>query len=61
MAVEVVHAHPENARVEPLDVPFLGRAALIRNKRAAGRPKDVVDADALEHVGPTKNSAAHKE
>ena len=35
-------------RVESLDVPFIGREALIRNKRAAGRPKDLVDADALE-------------
>lgn len=29
-------------------VPFLGRAELIRNKRAAGRPKDLVDVAALE-------------
>jgi hypothetical protein len=29
---------------------FLGRAELIRNKRAAGRPKDLVDADALEQL-----------
>ena len=29
-------------------VAVLGRAALLRNKRAAGRPKDLVDADALE-------------
>ena len=33
-----------------LDVPvaFLGREALIRNKRATGRRKDLDDADALE-------------
>ncbi len=29
-------------------VPFLGREAFLRNKRAAGRPKDVADIDALE-------------
>jgi len=34
-------------RVEELDVPFLGREALIRNKRAAGRLKDLGDLEAL--------------
>jgi hypothetical protein len=29
-------------------VQFLGRAAFLRNKRAAGRPKDIADLDALE-------------
>lgn len=29
---------------------FLGREALIRNKRAAGRPKDLRDADELERT-----------
>ncbi len=29
-------------------VPSLGREAFLRNKRAAGRPKDVADIDALE-------------
>lgn len=29
-------------------VPFLGREAFLRNKRAAGRPKDLADIDALE-------------
>lgn len=28
-------------------VNFIGRDALIRNKRATGRPKDIVDAEAL--------------
>ncbi|HEX8028860.1 MAG TPA: hypothetical protein VF491_10385 [Vicinamibacterales bacterium] len=29
-------------------VAFIGRETLIRNKRAAGRPKDLADVDALE-------------
>ncbi len=31
-----------------LRVPVLGRDALVANKRAAGRPKDLLDADTLE-------------
>jgi hypothetical protein len=30
-------------------VPYIGRDTLIRNKRAAGRLKDLSDVDALEH------------
>ena len=30
-------------------VSYIGRETLIRNKRAAGRPKDLSDVDALEH------------
>ena len=30
------------------NVPFLGRDTFLRNKRAAGRPKDLADIDALE-------------
>ncbi|MDQ3697585.1 MAG: hypothetical protein M3373_06120 [Gemmatimonadota bacterium] len=37
----VVHA------VGPLAVPFLGRAELVRNKRASGRYKDLGDLEAL--------------
>jgi hypothetical protein len=33
-------------------VPFLGREALLRNKRAAGRPKDLVDVELLEKLPP---------
>ena len=36
--------HPVN----DLEVPFIGRAELLRNKRATGRPKDLADIDALE-------------
>lgn len=34
-------------RIAELEVPVLGRASLIRNKRATGRPKDLADLDAL--------------
>jgi hypothetical protein len=33
--------------VQGLAVPFIGRAALVKNKRAAGRAKDVADLEAL--------------
>lgn len=33
---------------EGMPLPFLGRADLVRTKRAAGRPQDLLDADALE-------------
>jgi hypothetical protein len=32
-------------------VHFLGRESFLRNKRAAGRPKDIADIDALEPGG----------
>ena len=35
-------------QVNDLEVPFIGRAALLENKRATGRPKDLADIDALE-------------
>ena len=36
------------AEIEDLAVPFLGRSDLIENKRASGRPKDLVDVELLE-------------
>ena len=41
-------------QIEGLVVPVLGRAALIANKRASGRPKDIADLAALgeEEAGP---------
>ncbi|MCA9696314.1 MAG: hypothetical protein KC431_02230 [Myxococcales bacterium] len=34
-----------------LRVRVIGRGALLKNKRAAGRPKDVADVVALEEQG----------
>lgn len=36
------------ARIGDLEVPVIGRAPLVRNKRAAGRDKDLVDVRLLE-------------
>jgi hypothetical protein len=33
----------------PFTVPFLSKAAVIKNKRATGRPKDISDLDALDN------------
>ena len=35
-------------RVDTLDLPFIGREALLRNKRATGRAKDLADLEILE-------------
>ena len=35
-------------RVDTLDLPFMGREALLRNKRATGRTKDLADVEILE-------------
>lgn len=37
--------------IDGLNVPIIGRAHLGRNKRALGRPQDLVDADMLESQG----------
>jgi hypothetical protein len=36
--------------IDQLRLPFLGRASLIRNKRASGRRKDLADLDALGEI-----------
>ena len=35
-------------RVDTLDLPFIGREALLQNKRATGRTKDLADVEVLE-------------
>ncbi len=38
-----------------LSIPFLGRQSLTLNKRAAGRPKDLADLDAIRALDESKN------
>ncbi len=40
------------AKLDDLVVPILGREALIKNKRAAGREKDLLDVAILERARP---------
>ena len=40
----------------PAPIPVLGRAALIRNKRAVGRPQDLVDVAQLEATAKRRRS-----
>lgn len=40
-------ADGETFPIDGRDIPVIGRAALIKNKRAAGRPQDVADVKAL--------------
>jgi hypothetical protein len=42
----------EHQDVGPLRVPYIGREALLRNKRAAARPKDLADVDTLTRPKP---------
>ena len=39
----------ESFNIEGCKIPVIGRDALIKNKRAAGRPQDVADVKALEN------------
>jgi len=48
---EDARAHATEGRFGTHDVPVIGRSALIQNKRAAGRPKDLADLDALGDAG----------
>ncbi len=46
------HAACLVVRLGTHDVPVIGRTALLANKRAAGRPKDLADVAALEGTPP---------
>lgn len=46
-----VWAGREIGPLGPRGVPFIGREEFLRNKRAAGRPKDLADIDALRELG----------
>lgn len=49
-ATRVIH------EADGLALPILGRAALIDNKRAVARPKDLADVDALQRAVPNGDS-----
>lgn len=40
-------ADGETFSIEGCEIPVIGRSALIKNKRAAGRPQDIADVKAL--------------
>jgi hypothetical protein len=42
----------ESGQLGSHEVAFIGREAFLRNKRAAGRPKDLADIEALREPGP---------
>lgn len=42
------------ADLEGRSIGFIGRAALLTNKRAAGRPQDIADAARLERIPPAQ-------
>ncbi len=44
----VAWAERVTCRIAGLEVPFIGRDALVRNKRALGRPRDLADLESLE-------------
>jgi hypothetical protein len=47
VAWDEVRRTSERGRLGSHEVAFIGREAFLRNKRAAGRPKDLADIDAL--------------
>ena len=49
-AIEFADAWPDRitVKLEGLEIPVIGRAALIANKRATGRPQDLLDVAKLE-------------
>ena len=47
VSFEEAWPHSVTHETDGLAVPFLGRQALVRNKRASGRAKDLADLEAL--------------
>jgi hypothetical protein len=45
------------ARIGDIMMPFLGLRELVRNKRAAGRPKDLLDIELLREAGAPVDDA----
>ena len=43
------------AEIDGRLIAFIGRTALLKNKRAAGRPQDLADAARLQRIPPTQS------
>ncbi len=50
VSFEEAWAHRTTVRVEGHEIPLIGRADLLRNKRATGRLRDLADAEELEKL-----------
>lgn len=48
LSFEEAWRHREHGNFGPVPIEVIGLADFIRNKRASGRPQDLVDADSLE-------------
>ncbi|MDB5214377.1 MAG: hypothetical protein JWO86_2304 [Myxococcaceae bacterium] len=51
-----VHAGRIQVEIDGLVLPVIGRNELIANKRASGRPKDLLDLDMLARTEPRKRA-----
>lgn len=47
-------ARRKGAAIDGVETQIIDKADLIRNKKAAGRPKDLADAAALEELSDSK-------
>jgi predicted nucleotidyltransferase len=54
VAFEAAYANRIVVELDGLSVPFIGIEDLLRNKRAAGRSKDLIDVDELERIARDK-------
>lgn len=51
-----VWAHRVEIELAGLSLPFIGRRDLVANKRASGRPKDLLDVELLREAGALEDS-----
>jgi hypothetical protein len=52
-------AEGERFPLEGRDIPVIGRAALLKNKRATGRAQDLADVEALERAAGSSTTEPH--
>jgi len=48
---DAARAGAASAELDGLEVPVIGREALLKNKRASGRAKDLADVEEIEKTG----------